>query len=164
MSDFLTAFAQVLIIEKGYVHDPDDKRGETKYGISKASFPNEDIYNLTLDRAKELYEKVYWKPTGLSHVANQELAEEIFDTAVNMGPKRAVKIVQEALNLLSSSPDLKIDGVMGPQTLSRINSYRYPRALLKVLNGLQFEHYRRIVESDPSQEKFFRGWMRRIEL
>lgn len=164
MSNFLRAFAQVLIIEDGYVDDPDDKGGETKYGISKASFPNEDIRNLTLDRAMELYEKCYWKPMCLSQIANQEIAEELFDTAVNMGVKQAVRIAQEAIGLLPFHPGLKVDGVMGPQTLSAINSYRHHRTLLKVLNGLQFEHYRKIVKSHPSQAKFFRGWMRRIEL
>jgi len=46
--------------EGGYVNDPNDPGGETNYGISKASFPNEDIKKLTLQRAMEIYKEYFW--------------------------------------------------------------------------------------------------------
>ena len=43
---------RVLAHEGGYVNDPDDPGGETKYGISKKAYPKIDIKNLTKEEAK----------------------------------------------------------------------------------------------------------------
>src|SRR3954469_18004472 len=84
MSNFDTAFAIIIGIEAGYVNDPKDPGGETKYGISKRRYPNEDIKNLTFDRAKFLYQRDFWK----SHKCDTMTWEQallVFDTAVNGG-------------------------------------------------------------------------------
>lgn len=75
-------------LRDGYVNDPDDSGGETKYGISKRSFPKEDIKNLTLGRALELYYKYYWY-VGKSEPFPVNLV--LFDTAVQHGTKLAAK-------------------------------------------------------------------------
>ncbi len=54
------AISFVLKWEGGYSNDPYDSGGETKYGISKRSYPNLDIKNLTLEQAKEIYKRNYW--------------------------------------------------------------------------------------------------------
>jgi lysozyme family protein len=79
----------ILQWEGGYVNDPKDPGGETKYGISKRAHPNEDIKGLTKERAFEIYRKNYWsdKWEGLGF----PLAACMMDTAVNMGPARAQK-------------------------------------------------------------------------
>ena len=84
MSFFDAAFSIVVGIEAGYVDDPDDPGGETKYGISKRAYPNEDIKNLTLDRAKSLYQRDYWNKLGLDALP-WGLALIEFDAAVNQG-------------------------------------------------------------------------------
>lgn len=71
-------------VEGGYVNDPQDPGGETKYGISKRAYPNEDIKNLTLDRAKELYLRDYWDKAGCDALA-WPCALMVFDSAVNQG-------------------------------------------------------------------------------
>ena len=60
MTTFDQAFAIVIGEEGGYVNDPNDPGGETKYGIAKNSHPNVDIANLTLDQAKAIYKTEYW--------------------------------------------------------------------------------------------------------
>lgn len=88
MSKVLTvdkALEFVLKWEGGYVNDPDDAGGETKYGISKRAFPNLDIKNLTLEQAKEIYESQYWTRAGCPWLKSYELATVVFDTAVNCG-------------------------------------------------------------------------------
>lgn len=73
-------------LDDGYVNDPNDPGGETKYGISKRAYPNEDIKNLTLARALELYYRDYW------YVASAEafpLNVCVLDCAVNNGTKTA---------------------------------------------------------------------------
>lgn len=84
MSFFDPAFAIVVGIEAGYVNDPTDPGGETKYGISKRAYPNEDIPNLTLDRAKVLYQRDYWNKANCDALT-WEMALITFDCAVNQG-------------------------------------------------------------------------------
>jgi len=74
----------VVGIEAGYVNDPQDPGGETKFGISKRAYPNEDIANLTLERAQELYQRDYWNACGCDGYS-WEIALVIFDCAVNQG-------------------------------------------------------------------------------
>lgn len=74
--------------EGGYVNDPDDPGGETKWGISKRQFPNEDIANLTPERAAELYYNNYWIPTNSSNIP-EPMRTCVFDTSVLCGVGRA---------------------------------------------------------------------------
>lgn len=167
MYSFDMAFKEVLGIEGGYVDDKNDNGGETKYGISKRSYPNVDIKNLTLDGAKEIYYKDFWntKPLELSLIDDEKIAIELFDTAVNMGVGVAARFLQEALNLMNRNQkdwnDLKVDGFCGKVTLMAYKKAR-KHILIKILNGLQFCRYKTICENDPSQENNFNGWMKRV--
>ena len=60
MKNFNEIIEQVLEHEGGYVNDPKDLGGETKYGITKRFYPDVDIKNLTVEQAKEIYKKDYW--------------------------------------------------------------------------------------------------------
>ena len=88
--NFKTAMAFVRKWEGGYVNDPDDPGGETKYGISKRAYPNEDIKNLTRERAEYLYKRDYWDIPGFD-LDNfpQDKAIVLFNVAVNMGVSKA---------------------------------------------------------------------------
>lgn len=165
MSNFDKAFDEVIGIEGGYVNDPTDRGGETKYGISKRSYPKVDIKNLTLCQAKEIYRKDFWDACGLDRISEYKIAHEIFDTGVNMGIGVAKRILQRALNLMNRNekdfPDLIVDGIVGNKTILAYNKVD-KKILLKVLNGLQFMRYVEIVEKSPAQERFFNGWMQRV--
>ena len=163
--NFKKAFEELIGIEGGYVNDPTDPGGETKYGISKRSYPHLDIKNLTLGQAQEIYYRDFWKELHLDDILKYKIALELFDTGVNMGQGTAGEFLQEALNLMNRDqrnfPDLAVDGIVGPVTMV---AYRKvdDRILLKVLNGLQFRRYADICERKPSQEKYFNGWMKRV--
>lgn len=86
--NFEVAMAFVRKWEGGYVNDPDDPGGETKYGISKRAYPKEDIKNLTRERAEFLYKRDYWDPLDLDKYP-QDKAVVLFNVAVNMGRERA---------------------------------------------------------------------------
>ena len=86
--NFKVAMAFVRKWEGGYVNDPDDPGGETKYGISKRAYPQEDIKNLTRERAEFLYKRDYWDPLDLDKYP-QDMAIVLFNVAVNMGKERA---------------------------------------------------------------------------
>src|SRR4030043_1081564 len=84
MSDFDRGFEIVIGLEGGYSDNPADPGGETKYGISKRSFPDLDIANLTLEQAKEIYLVEYWGKAGCDELVSP-LNIYLFDAAVNIG-------------------------------------------------------------------------------
>jgi len=172
MDSFEYAFVKTLGAEGGYSDNPFDKGGETNWGITKAVFEDalrrgiisgtSDIRFLTIAQARAIYKIDYWFPIKLDMVLNQEIAAEIFDTAVNMGRSRAIKIVQESLNFLGEKLD--VDGIIGKLTLIAIQKWinKDVRALFVCLNGFQFMKYVDIVRNDSSQIRFSRGWTKRI--
>ena len=165
MDNFSEAFKITIGHEGAYVNDPKDNGGETKYGISKKSFPRIDIKSLSLADAKSIYYKKYWSTRrGKLALLPKLIGIELFDTGVNMGIHTARKMLQEALNLLNRNEtrfdDLEVDGWLGNATFKAIEKVS-EKQLLKVLNGLQFTRYLKIVKKNHSQERFFAGWIKR---
>lgn len=97
----------------------------TKYGISAAAYPSLDIENLTLDQAKAIYYKDYWTVAGCESVPDA-LRFDLFDFAVNSGPKTAVKKLQESVGAVP-------DGMLGPKTLMAINNYTPGEVRLRLM-------------------------------
>lgn len=128
--DFDTAFERLVDPqhEGGYVNNPADPGGETKYGISKRSYPSEDIANLTLERAKAIYLRDFWDPAGCDALPDA-LKFEMFDLAVNTSapghPVTAIKLLQRAVGEVD-------DGVLGPHTLMAVQSMTPDRALRRL--------------------------------
>lgn len=89
---------RVLSHEGGWVNHPDDPGLETKFGISKRSYPNVDIKNLTRDGAKDIYYNDFWLPVA-SKVLDPALTFQLFDSAVNHGMGNTVRFLQRALNV-----------------------------------------------------------------
>jgi len=162
--------------EGGYVNNPADRGGATKYGITEAVARNNgykgSMKDLPIDTAKSIYKKQYWISPRFDQVniINTAVAEELLDTGVNCGVAFAKPLLQRALNLLNNQgkagwPDLELDGIYGPATLNALKTYLSKRGkegehvLLKVLNTLQGSRYIEICERNPSQEQFFFGWI-----
>lgn len=91
---FQQAFQIVIGHEGGYVNDPVDPGGETKYGISKRSYPDVDIPNLTLEKAQAIYERDYWLKCGCDKLPHP-MNIIIFDSAVNHGCTYAEDLARE---------------------------------------------------------------------
>lgn len=147
--DFDQAFERLIGHEGGYVNDPRDPGGETKYGISRRQYPGEDIKGLTLDRAKYLYRRDYWGPAGCDVVPDM-IKFDLFDTAVNSGYKTAIKMLQKAVVELP-------DGGLGPHTLQAVLSMP-PLRLLARFNGYRLDYLNDL----PTWPAFGRGWSQRI--
>ena len=145
---------QVLEHEGGYVDDPTDSGGETKYGISKRAYPNEDIKGLTVERAKELYKRDYWDRFKVDNLPDR-IRHIYFDMCVNMGGGRATKILQEACNS-KNSYKIDVDGGIGKDTIkasANLEDFR--------LRAYRVMFYAELVMKKPNQEKFWVGWFRR---
>jgi len=144
----------ILNNEGGYCWHKDDPGGETKYGISARNFPNENIKNLTEDRAKELYYINYWVPLNLSGINNSELVLQIFDFAVNAGMNRAIKFVQEIAGV-------EVDGAMGPITKKAINEYKLD--IVELYKHRRRKYYRELAKKRSEMKVFLKGWLKRID-
>jgi len=165
---FNRAFALTIGHEGGYVNDPTDKGGETNFGISKRAYPNEDIKNLTIERAKELYYNDYWLKQSCHLLEGYpEIAIELFDTSVNMGVGRGAKIFQEALNLANRNQrdyeNIIIDGGIGAKTISTFRACKKKRMLFNIMNLLQGEFYINLMRRNENYEKYV-GWFDRVDI
>ena len=144
----------VLEHEGGYVNDPDDPGGETKYGISKKAYPNEDIKELTVERAKELYKRDYWDKYRTSDLPDR-LRHIYVDMCINMGGGRAIKILQVACNSKNSNK-IDVDGGIGPMTIKSSASVEEFR-----LRAFRVLYYAELIMKNPNLAKYWVGWFRR---
>ena len=109
LSKFEEAINLILSEEGGYVNDPHDSGGETKYGISKNAYPEINIGSLTLDQAKAIYMRDYWEPCKCDNLP-WPLSLFVLDAAVNQGTDAAIKMLQHTLQTNQ-------DGIIGSVTL-----------------------------------------------
>jgi hypothetical protein len=92
---FYDALSFTLSWEGGYVNDPEDPGGETKWGIAKTFHPDLDIKNLTPAEAARIYYEEYWEPSWCDMLP-APLSTVMFDTAVLCGPGRAKQFLRES--------------------------------------------------------------------
>lgn len=149
MTRFDDCMAEVLPHEGGYVNHKADPGGETKYGISKRSYPKVDIASLTVEDAKAIYRRDFWAairgdelPAGIDLVT--------LDPAINSGPKRGIGWLQKGLGIMA-------DGMMGPVTIKAARAAQPVEAIQRAsaarmgwLRGLK------------TWGTFGRGWSRRV--
>ena len=156
MANFELAVSKTIFKEGGgKLHKVvGDSGGETKYGISKKAYPNLDIGKLDEVVAKQIYKNDYWDKVKGDLIQSQQIAEEIFDCAVNMGVKSAVKLLQ------LTNPVLIADGVFGLKTLEAVNSST-PETLMPLYKLIRIARYAAICSKDRTQNKFLLGWINR---
>lgn len=106
--DFDKAFDRIIGHEGAYVNDPNDPGGETKYGISKRSYPSVNIKDLTIEQAKQIYLRDFWLPLDGDSL-HDGVAFQLFDFAINSGIQTAIRAFQRAL-------DVADDGHYGPMS------------------------------------------------
>lgn len=90
------AFSMLMKNEGGYVNNPSDPGGETKYGICKKYNPDIDIKNITLDFAKQYYRRKFWHPM-YEKIKDHRIALKLFDISVNIGKRRLRYLINETL-------------------------------------------------------------------
>lgn len=135
-----------------------DAGGLTKYGISKRSTPHLDIANLTKEKAAEIYRRDFWPPY---QNFPGKIAVKIFDLAVNVGHRQAVKLLQRALR--SCGAHVADDGILGPLTKQAVQS-AHPDLLVAALRSEAAGFYRALAQQKPENEKFLKGWLNRCYL
>jgi len=153
MKSFKEIIEKVLEHEGGYVNDPKDLGGETKYGITKRFYPDIDIKNLTIEQATEIYKKDYWDKNKVESLP-QNLWHIYFDMCVNMGKRTAVKVLQRAA--VNKGKNIEVDGGLGPMTIGALKGVELDR-----VRAFRVKYYVDLITAKPEQEKFYLGWFRR---
>ena len=165
----------VIRREGGYSNHPADRGGPTNWGITeqvaRAYGFLADMRTLPRSAAANIYKTRYWTGPKFDQVAAlcSAIADEMFDTGINMGVGVAGEFLQRALNGLnrgaSDYPDIGTDGNVGPITLHALKGYMAKRGaaggevLRKALDGLQCERYIALAEGRPANEAFLYGWI-----
>jgi lysozyme family protein len=151
---------QAQKIAVGYVNDPRDAGGETKYGIAKNANPDLNLKTLDWEAAKRVYYRRYWLLAHCDVLTTfvPRLAVLHFDIAVNHGAGRAAKFLQEAVGAI-------IDGDIGPRTLQEVKAAanKDELALCNKICDLRVQFYHSLVANKPEQVKFLKGWLSRAE-
>ncbi|MEM0910905.1 MAG: glycosyl hydrolase 108 family protein [Pseudomonadota bacterium] len=159
----------VIAKEGGYVNHPADRGGPTKYGITQKTLSKylekavsiDEVKALDIETARDIYELRYYRSPKIDRLS-PEIQPFIFDSAVNHGPRRAIKFVQHVCNDAGYGP-LVLDGLMGPKTKAQARACCEELGdwmLLALIEERQI-FYIRIVENNDSQQVFLKGWLNR---
>ena len=155
--NFEKALAKVLEHEGGYVNHPRDPGGMTNLGVTKRAWEEwvgrevseKEMRALTSAQVTPFYKRKYW-----DKVRGDELPEGVdyivFDTAVNSGPGRAVKFLQECVGTTA-------DGVIGPKTLAAVQTMG-PQKLIAAYAKKRLD----FLAALPTWDAFGKGWSRRV--
>jgi len=178
MNEKIFSYISKIIFENEgiYSNDPDDPGAETFMGISRKYHPNwpgwkyvdelkeqgiinkidenfiknSKLYNLVLD----FYFVNYWKKLHLD-VLDFNLAILLFDSAINLGKKTAVKLLQRILGV-------KDDGIIGTQTLGAIKNFENDELLKEKYKLKRIEHYINLCYKNKNLRKYLLGWLNRV--
>lgn len=135
MADFKIAYGITAINEGGYSNSPDDNGNwtsgvkdmgilvGTNLGVSApvlmkylGRIPTvNDMKNLSVETAQKIYKKNYWDMIRGDEIKSQAAGNSIYDSCVNMGVSRAIKLLQVVLLLPQT-------GIMDDKTLNKLNN------------------------------------------
>jgi lysozyme family protein len=160
----------VIRREGGFVDHPRDRGGPTNFGITQATLSRhlgrpasaDDVRRLSRAVASEVYRRDYFEAPRLDRLPARA-QPFVFDAAVNHGPRRAIRFVQQVCDAAGFGP-LAIDGVCGPRTAQAAGEADRVMGdwLLAALVEERRNFYLALVQRDPGQRVFLRGWLNRL--
>ena len=170
---------KVIFIEGGYVDDPADSGGKTKYGITEETARSygftQPIQVLTKDEAISIYSKKFYDKMMLDFIKSKEMVYLLLNIGVHAGTFMAIKFFQRVLNINNNRgklyTDINVDGYNGKKTLGALKKYIDHRGdsgyivLCKMIECLYGEFLISLVEKREKDEKFIYGWFsKRFEI
>ena len=167
--------AEIVKREGGYVNDPDDPGGPTKYGVTihtlrrlRGSATIADVKALTVADAVEIYKRHYFERPKINQLP-QPLQATVYDMQVNAGGN-AIKILQRLLREFGEQ--VAVDGALGPQSIGAVQRvFKQAGEYLVDAYGIaRRNYYFRIADRRPASRKYARtraggkgGWIKRAE-
>jgi lysozyme family protein len=170
VSQFQPAVDLLLGHEGGFTDNPNDPgnwtggrvgQGElkgTKWGISAATYPNEDIKGMPRERAVEIYLTDWWLPGGYERLNDQQIANRVFSFAANGGQIEAVQLLQMAISGCFIRVD--VDGILGPKTVTAANAAP-AYILLCCFKSAMAARYDTITDLNRAMRWARNGWLNR---
>ena len=162
MTRFNDCLTFTLQQEGGYTDNPADHGGATDYGITQGTYDNyrrtagmplQPVNSITFSEVQTIYQSNFWNPAECS-ILEQPVDLCVFDTAVNCGPSRAIKMLQQAVGVTQ-------DGLIGPATVSATNGMAGVAVATQFCDERE-QYYRQLVAQQPSQGIFLNGWINRV--
>lgn len=161
----------VLRREGGFVDHPADRGGPTNMGITQETLGRHlkwistvaEVRHMDENVARAIYRRNYYEQPIINKLP-AVIQPFVFDSAVNHGPRRAIRFVQRVCNDAGFGP-LVMDGVIGPETCAAAAQASLGMGkgvMLQALVKERRELYRRICQRDASQRVFIDGWMARL--
>lgn len=165
----------ILKHEGGYVNHPSDKGGATNKGITLSTWKKyamsdtnneptiENLKQLTDEDATEIYRRRYWEPRGFCNINDERVSLMVYDWTITSGG--AIKQVQKLL-VKEFGQKITIDGGIGNQTVTAINSVEDQDKLLKKLSEIRKKYYTDLTYTDGEkndQDVFLKGWLDRVD-
>ncbi|GGF55542.1 Predicted Peptidoglycan domain-containing protein [Mameliella alba] len=172
---------EIVAREGGYVNDPDDPGGATKYGVTihtmrrlgldldgNGRVDAADVRQITREQAVTIFLTHYFLKPRIAELP-EPLHATVFDMYVNAGGN-AVKILQRLLNQMGEQ--VSVDGVIGPQTIAAAaRAYaKAPHHMADAYGIARRNYYFRIADNRPKSRKYARtraggkgGWIKRAE-
>ena len=166
---FIRALEYIIdVSERGFVNNPADKGGPTKYGITKKDLEkikgrpvtDAEVEALDKDDTMEFYRKEYWEQLSCDKLTQYEVALSLFDSCILFGI-RPVSLYSQMALVVCGFSELQIDGKIGPLSIECFNlvdPQKFCLAYVKLLNQ-KIDH---ILNASPSQKVFEHGWRSRI--
>lgn len=175
MANFEPAYKLTMEVEGGYDNDPGDPGGETFKGVArnynphwkgwaiidqiKTTHPQNlnaalNVDNELLSEVMAFYKSNYWNVNQTGLINDQQLANQVFDTAVNCGTGTTAKFLQQAAGV-------KVDKIIGSITLKAVNAANQTQLYNKFIT-LRKQHYLNLIAQNPKLGKFEKSWMSRL--
>ena len=159
MADITILKPFILSWEGGFSNNPNDSGGATMKGITLRTFQSvygndktvSDLKRITDEQWQHIFKKYYWDKWKADEIECQAVANILVDW-IWMSGITSIKSIQRALKL-------KDDGIVGPKTLSLINSMHPYKMFLIIL-----EERRKYIEkiSKGKNKVFKKGWLNRL--
>lgn len=165
----------VVDVEGGYVNDPNDSGGATKFGITervaRANGYQGPMSKLTRQTAVDIYAGQYVRKVNFDAIVevDRSVGKKVIDIGVNAGPSRAARWFQMSLNDYNRRQkdyrDIKVDGDVGPASINAFRALQRKRGvdqtcdlMIKKIEAYQGAHYSRIGQNNGKNETFQIGW------
>ncbi|HHH89709.1 MAG TPA: peptidoglycan-binding protein [Aliiroseovarius sp.] len=172
---------EIVAREGGYVNDPDDPGGATKYGVTIGTLrrlgldltgdgkvDRRDVKRLSREQARDIFITHYFRRPGIDALP-EPLQASVFDMYVNAGAN-AVRILQRLLRKMGY--EIAVDGAIGPETIAAAQAAQMsaPDFFADAYGIERRNYYYALADRRPASRKFARrrdgskgGWILRAE-
>lgn len=166
MAQYNKLIPHILKWEGGWGNDPVDKGGPTMKGVTLATYTiycyskgrptptQKQLKAITKDEWEDIFKSMFWDKWKADEIKSQSIANLLVDWTWTSG-QPGIKYPQQVLGVVA-------DGKVGPKTLAALNNYPNQKELWQKLWNRRKKHFEAIVTANPSQKKFLKGWLNRL--